>query len=124
MDVGGRPFYTENEEFALVTLMCSILLHANISIIGQNFSYDTQHFVRSWGSASYRFRHYARPAHLLPRHSKDLAFLASMYCEHYVYWKDELTDYRKMPTDPDKFGFTTARIAVTLLKLLRFSRPP
>lgn len=104
MDKGGRPFYTLDEELELVLRMQKILCHPRIELIGQNFSYDTQHFVRSWG-----FRPRIGFDTMLAQHvcfpglPKDLGMLASMYCEHYVYWKDELTDYHKMPEDVDTF---------------------
>lgn len=100
MDEGGGAYFTFEEEYALVLLMQKILCHPKINLIGQNFSYDTQHFVRSWG-----FRPRIGFDTMLAQHvcfpgtPKDLATLASLYCKHYVYWKDELTDYKKMPAD-------------------------
>lgn len=100
----GAPFYTFDEELELICLMQKVLCHPRVNLIGQNFAYDIQHFIRHWG-----FRPRIGFDTMLAQHvcfpgiPKDLGFLASMYCENYVYWKDELTDYNKMPDDVIKF---------------------
>lgn len=96
----GSSFYTLDEEVELTWLMLTVLTHPLCYLIGQNFSYDIQHFVRHWG-----FRAHIGFDTMLAQHvcfpgiPKDLGFLASMYCKDYTYWKDELTDYTKMPDD-------------------------
>ncbi|MFS2212853.1 hypothetical protein, partial [Kosakonia cowanii] len=64
--------------------------HPNVLVRGQNLLYDAQYTYRHW--------------HFVPRVAQDtmishhtmwaglpkrLDFQASMYCDHYVYWKDE-----------------------------------
>ena len=118
MDRGGAPFYTLDEELELVLRMQKVLCHPRIELIGQNFSYDTQHFVRSWG-----FRPRIGFDTMLAQHTcfpglpKDLGMLASMYCEHYVYWKDELTDYKNMPADVDKFWLYNCKDCVNTFEI-------
>lgn len=100
----GSSFYTLEEELELVWLMRTVLTNPNINLIGQNFCYDTQHFVRSWGfRARIGFDTMLAQHVCFPGIPKDLGFLASMYCKDYTYWKDELTDYNKMPDDVNKF---------------------
>lgn len=104
MDKGGNHYYTLDEEVELIDLIRQVLTHPSISIIGQNFSYDTQHFVRSWGCRPEIGFDTMLAQHVcFPGIPKDLGFLASMYVKHYVYWKDELDDYKNMPDDVDKF---------------------
>jgi len=104
MDKTGASFYTLEEEAEVVWLTRTILLHPMTDLVGQNHAYDIQHYVRSWG-----FRPRIGFDTMLANHicfpgtPKDLGMLASLYCEHYVYWKDELTDYKKMPEDVNKF---------------------
>src|SRR5687768_2322196 len=111
-------FYPADEEAALVWKMREVLTHPNIEVVGQNWSYDTQHIVRSWG-----FRPKLGFDTMLAQHvcfpgvDKNLGFLASMYCEHYVYWKDELTDYRTLPKDLDKFWLYNAKDCVNTFEI-------
>jgi len=83
-------YWREEEEAFLTYLMYQLLTHPNVEVIGQNFIYDAQ----------YIFRH----LHFIPRFKRDtmlaqhsmfsnmpkgLDVLASLYCKHHVYWKDE-----------------------------------
>lgn len=94
----GKPegYWTAEEEAALVWLLFQILTHPNAQVVGQNILYDSQYTWRHW--------------HFVPRvvqdcmisqHSifsalpKSLAFQASMYCNYYVYWKDEGKNWAK-----------------------------
>ena len=97
-------YFSADEEFEIIIRLDFILTHPNAFIVGQNWSYDTQHIVRSW-----LFRPRADADTMLAQHAlfpgtkKDLAMLASLYCDNYTYWKDELTDYRTLPEDLDSF---------------------
>lgn len=88
----ASPYWkSDEEESSIVWALYKLLTHPNCKVVGQNFAYDAQ----------YIFRHFLfipnlRNDTMLAQHScfsnlqKSLAFLASMYCEHYQYWKDEL----------------------------------
>ena len=86
-----KGWYWSSEEHVEVTnLLRSVLLHPNAQVINQNLSFDIQYLF---------WRFYMRPkAHfdtmiaqnvLYSGLPKDLAYLASMYCDHYIYWKDD-----------------------------------
>jgi DNA polymerase len=97
-------YWSAEEEFAIVKRIRHILSHPNARVFGQNFLYDTQYLVRYWG---------VKPNHtddtmvawhtLFPGEKKSLDFISSMLCEHYVYWKDELKDYKAYPADEELF---------------------
>jgi len=85
-----KHYWLEEEETAIVFGLYKILTNPNAKIRWQNGLYDAQYIYRWW--------------HFIPRgvqdtmisqHSlyaalpKSLAFLASMYCEWYCYWKEE-----------------------------------
>lgn len=89
-------FWTMDQESDLVWRIYIILTHPNVEVVGQNILYDSQYTYRHW--------------HFVPRVTQDtmigqhaifsalpkgLAFLASMYCKYYVYWKDEGKDWAK-----------------------------
>ncbi len=83
-------YWLVEEEAQVVWLLYKLLTHPRVKVRGQNLLYDCQYTYRHW--------------HFVPRvvqdtmiahHStfcglqKSLAFQASMYCDHYVYWKDD-----------------------------------
>lgn len=88
---GNREgYWSAGEEAHIVWLLYKILTHPKVKIRWQNGLYDAQYVYRHW--------------HFIPRgvqdtmisqHSmfaalpKGLSFLASMYADWYVYWKDE-----------------------------------
>lgn len=89
-------YWTEDEEVSLMHLLYLTLSHPNCEGVGQNFLYDAQYFLRHL--------HYVprlKSDTMLAQHAcfssmqKSLAFLASMYCEHYTYWKDEGKEWAK-----------------------------
>ncbi|QGH72943.1 MAG: DNA polymerase [Siphoviridae sp. ctdEk19] len=87
-----RPegYWPEEEEVSLMLALQSLLTHPNVEVIGQNFLYDAQYFWR-------HLRYKPRVAFdtMLAQHvafagtPKSLDYLASLYCEHYRYWKDD-----------------------------------
>lgn len=83
-------YWSEEEEAAIVHWCYRILTHQNARIRWQNGLYDAQYIFKHW--------------HFLPRGAQDtmisqhttfvtqpkrLDFQASMYCENYVFWKDD-----------------------------------
>lgn len=91
-----RPdgYWSVDQETYLVWLLQRLLTHPQIRVVGQNIIYDCQYTWRHW--------------HWVPRVAQDtmigqhalwsdlpkaLAFICSMYCNYYVYWKDEGKDW-------------------------------
>lgn len=83
-------YWREEEEAYLTHLLYKLLTHPNAEIIGQNFIYDAQYFLRHFHFVP-RFKRDT----MLAQHSmfsnmpKGLDFLSSLHCGHHVYWKDE-----------------------------------
>jgi DNA polymerase I-like protein with 3'-5' exonuclease and polymerase domains/uracil-DNA glycosylase len=83
-------YWNEAEEYAIILQLHKVLTHPNARVVGQNFIYDSQYIYRWWGFVP----NFSRDT-MLGHHScfsglpKGLGYLASMYCEYYVYWKDE-----------------------------------
>lgn len=87
-----RPegYWSFEEELILWNLMRQVLTHVNLRIVGQNFLYDTQYFyrfllvdIKIWWDTM------VAQHCIFPGTPKALDYLASLYCEHYVYWKDD-----------------------------------
>lgn len=86
--------WEEAEEVEIWTLLRELLESPGVSIVGQNFAYDTQFFARMMGiQAKVSFD--TMLAHHLcwPGTPKSLDMLASLYLENYVYWKDESQEW-------------------------------
>lgn len=92
----NEGYWGEEEEAALVFHFYKLLTHKNVGVIGQNLLYDSQYTYRYW--------------HFIPRVQQDtmishhvcfaglpkrLDFQASMYCDQYVYWKDDSKHWEK-----------------------------
>lgn len=120
-------YYDLEQELQIIRAFQKVCRHPRIRIIGQNYLYDAQYFARYWAIF--------RPADfdtMLAQHSvflelpKALDYLASMYCEHYIYWKDDLKDYKNAPTDDRKFFHyncedccRTYEVAMSLMKTIK-----
>ncbi|MDX2059911.1 MAG: DNA polymerase [Gemmatimonadales bacterium] len=94
-------YWAADEEGILVYWIYRLLTHPQVRVVGQNLLYDSQYTYRHW--------------HFIPRVAQDtmishhvtflglpknLGFQASMYCDHYVYWKDDGKTWdRKMGED-------------------------
>jgi DNA polymerase I-like protein with 3'-5' exonuclease and polymerase domains len=64
--------------------------HPNAMHVGQNYNYESQFYAKMWCMKINAEWDTMLIHHILFNYlPKDLAFLASCYCEHYTYWKGE-----------------------------------
>jgi uracil-DNA glycosylase len=89
--VGGlSSAWGQAEEAEILWRLYRLLTHPNVRVIGQNLLYDCQYTWKHW-----RFIPNVDFDTMIGQHAcfsslpKGLGFLASMYCNYYVYWKDE-----------------------------------
>lgn len=88
-------YWTEDQEVEIVWSLYRLLTHPRVQVVGQNFIYDAQYFYRHWHFIPNLVHDTMLAQHVcFPRVTKSLDFIASMYCEHYVYWKDDGKDWR------------------------------
>lgn len=77
-------------EAAIVYRLYRLLTHSHVGVRGQNLLYDAQYTYRHW-----HFVPNVVQDTMIAHHSvfcglkKSLDFIASLYCDHYVYWKDD-----------------------------------
>lgn len=92
-----KSYWTYEQEVAIVLLLRKILSHVNARIIGQNFQYDLQYIVKHWGVLPVIWRDTMVEAHAnwTKGQPLSLAFLSSMYCDWYRYWKEDGKDFHK-----------------------------
>lgn len=87
-------YWSLEEELWIITELRTLLEHPNIRIVGQNFIYDTQYFSRNHLINALVSGDTMVAHHLLyPGTPKSLEMLASLYNNHYVYWKDESEEW-------------------------------
>lgn len=83
-------YWTTADEAEIIYLLYRILTHRNARVIGQNLLYDSQYTWRHWN-----FVPRVAQDTMISQHSifadspKNLGYIASLYCDYYVYWKDE-----------------------------------
>lgn len=83
-------YWSATEELVLINEMREVMTHRNAKCFGQNFLYDVQYIYRFWFFVPNIWYDTMLTQHLLfPGTPKGLDYLASLYCEHYVYWKDD-----------------------------------
>lgn len=91
-----RPsgYWTLDEETDIIALLMRLGKHPNARWCFQNGLYDAQYFWRWWAFVP-NIVHDTMLGHhsIFANSQKSLDYLASMYSEHYVYWKDESKDW-------------------------------
>lgn len=111
----GYENYFGPEDFTDICLrLRTLLLHDNVEIIGQNFSYDLAYLTRYLACCPKVHMDTMLAHHLLfPGTPKSLDMLASLYCSHYVYWKDDLKDSNEASDDYGAFIYNCEDAART-----------
>lgn len=95
MDTTAKEgYWTEEQEACLVWLHSQVLCHPNARVVNQNYLYDSQYLHR-WHLIKPRFWRDTMISHhvafcALP---KAVDYQASLYCEHYRFWKDDSRDW-------------------------------
>lgn len=71
-------------------------LGSRVHWIGQNWNYDAQYLAEDfeWTQLA-NFDTYIAQTVLFPGTERGLGYLASMYCDHYVFWKEDAKDWGK-----------------------------
>lgn len=85
-----QGYWSLESEAAIVYKLYLILTHPRAKVRWQNGLYDAQYTYRHWhfvprGAQDTMIAHHSVFCGL----PKSLAFQASLYCKHYVYWKDD-----------------------------------
>ena len=89
-------YWSLDDEAAIVFRLYRLLTHPGVVVVGQYLHYDCQYTYRHWHFVPRRVRDTIIQQHVafagLP---KKLDFQASMYCDQYVYWKDDSKEWDK-----------------------------
>jgi uracil-DNA glycosylase len=100
-----QGYWSEGEEAEIVWLLYRLLTNPNVLTVGQNFIYDSQYILRHWHFIPRNVRDTMVAQHVcFTGMPKSLDYIASMYCEWYVYWKDDGKEWDKgADQDEDKY---------------------
>jgi uracil-DNA glycosylase len=93
----GKPegYYTEAEEAEIVYALYSLMTHPNFQGITQNGLFDSQYIYRKWHFIPRHYQDTMLSHHVLySGMQKSLDFICSFHNEQYVYWKDDLKEWR------------------------------
>lgn len=86
-----RNFWSLQAELEIQELLWRVMLHPNCKHVGQNYNYDAQFYYHQWKLQIYSHCDTMVLHHVLHNTmQKDLAMLASLYCDDYIYWKSEI----------------------------------
>lgn len=96
--IDNPNFWSLEDEIEIMLLVKQVLEHPNALQIGQNYAYDCQYYYKLWGISAKPYIDTMVLHHILYNYlPKDLAFLASLYCITYQYWKDEIEATKETP---------------------------
>lgn len=108
-------YWLHEDEAEILFLLHKILLHPNARVIGQNLLYDFQYTYRWWcliprlGQDTMVSHHVAFAG--LP---KALDYQASLYCSHYVYWKDDGKEWSAKMGEDQLWSYNCEDVVRTL----------
>lgn len=83
-------YWSADEEAQILYLLYKLLTHPNVKIRWQNGLYDAQYIYKHWHFIPQNGQDTMVSQHaLFSDQPKALGYLASLYADHFVYWKDE-----------------------------------
>jgi len=89
-------YWEPQDELRITELLRNVLVHPNLRIVGQNFLYDAQYIWRFFGVVVKIFWDTRiLQSVLYPGTPAALYYLASLYCRHHRYWKDDGKEWDK-----------------------------
>ena len=97
-------YWSIQQEVELIKSLERVVTHPNARITCQNGLYDLSMLGIRWGIVPRLVDDTMDMQHVrFPGVKKSLDFLASIYCNYYRYWKDELDDYKNAPRNDRLF---------------------
>jgi len=86
----GESYWDLDGELKIVEMLRTLLLHPNVKVVGQNFSYDAAYMAKLWGwYPTPAFDTMIAHAVAFPGLPKALDFLSSLYRPWHRFWKNE-----------------------------------
>ncbi len=118
--VGNPNIFSLEDEVEIMEHIYYIMNHKNCQHVGQNYNYDTAFFNKLWCLDIHAEWDTMILHHILYNYlPKDLAFLASLYCEKYTYWKGEIDATRETPETRWKYNAKDVTYTLEVLLVLQ-----
>ena len=110
----GANYWSEDDEFRVVSALRRVLTHPNARVVGQNFAYDVQYIYRQWRILPTLALDTMLAHHVCwPGTDKDLATLSSLYSEYHTFWKHESQEADEREDDLGRWGYNCRDCVVT-----------
>ena len=91
-------YFSLVDELEVMVALREVMLHPNCLHVGQNYQYDCQYYFKLWGLSISSSEDTMVLSHTLFNYlPKNLSFLASLFCEFFTYWKDDITAIQETP---------------------------
>ena len=101
----GQSYWSPQQEEDLYFALKYVLEHKNAAIIGQNFNYDSFWFRENLClNVVCTYDTMTLHHSMFPALEKNLGYLSSMYCEHHLYWKNEI-DETKYSSPAERWAY-------------------
>lgn len=90
-------YFNPHEEFAIITQLKKLFNHPHIEVSGQGYHYDDQYLCKLYGFKPHCTWDTMAMAHILWTKNLPLRldFLSSMFCDWYMFWKDDGKEFHK-----------------------------
>lgn len=119
VSIAADNYYSVEDELQVTMALGKLLSHPDIHICGQNFLYDMQYIIRYLHCRprvthdTMLYHHVCWPGGGDPEKKsgpvgvvrKTLYNIASLYCNHYIYWKDEGRDWEPWMGDEQHWNY-------------------
>lgn len=107
-------YFSSGEFDTICRRLRTLFAHPNVELIGQNFLYDLA-YISTYLAVVPRVRTDTMLAQHLcfPGTPKSLDYLASLYCSHYIYWKDDLKNSNEAGDDVGAWSYNCEDAART-----------
>lgn len=117
-------YWSEEEELSLRITLKALLTHPNVEVAGQNFAYDAQYFALQDGYIpNLRWDTMIMQHTLFSSMKKSLDFLASMYCQEYLYWKDDGKTWDASINDEEQYWIYNCEDCIRTYEITEVERP-
>lgn len=109
-----QGYWPEDQEATILFALYQLLSHKNCEVIGQNFSYDSQYFLRWFHFIPNLVRDTMLTQHaIFSNMPKSLDYLSSLYCKHHAYWKDEGKEWNPKIPEEDYWTYNCKDAVIT-----------
>jgi DNA polymerase len=99
-------YWGPEEELGIMTKLRTVLYHPNTQLINQNILYDLQYLAYWYGIAPPVYMDTMISHHTcFPGFEKALDYQASLYCEHYKYWKHDEKDWSGKVSEEELWSY-------------------